>query len=360
MKAEGLRSWFPITDLAVMGLWEVLPKLFHLLGRRAEAVARIANASPHVVITIDSPDFMSRVVEVARKAHPNTAFINYVAPSVWNWRPGRVHKIAKLFDLQLALLPFEPPYFEAVGMPCRFVGHPVVEAIPKLDMQDPASIRGAWRVPASSLLIAVLPGSRASEIRRLGPAFGGALGEIAEQIPSAVFMVPVASGCEDIVREATARWPVKVGLLDAPESARRESQKHGLFAAADFALAASGTATLELAVAGVPTIAAYRLSWLTWEIAKRLVRYDSVSLVNIMMNEQVIPDYLQYQCRPDLLAEAMLQLINDPQAAQRQREAGRSVAVALGANGALMPSARAALHVLEAIESKLTTSPRVS
>ena len=347
MAGEGLTSWFPISDLSVMGLSEILPRLPRLLSRIRLTADMIAETSPDVVVTIDSPDFMHRVVGRARRRCPGVRFTNYVAPSVWNWRSGRARRIRRLFDLQLALLPFEPPYFERVGLPCEFVGHPVVEEEMCAGTDLPA-LRAAWDLDPAAPVVVVLPGSRSGEISRLSTVFGKALGRVAERISGVAFILPSAPGMEAALRAAAHGWPVPVRILADPEYAVRERQKRAAFAMADVALAASGTVTLELAAAGLPAVVAYRLSPVTWAIAKRLVRHDSVSLVNILLGERAVPEYLQDRCRPELLADAMIGLLHDTEARDRQVRSGRRALDMLGRGGEA-PSLRAARAVLDQV-----------
>lgn len=299
MEAEGLRSLFPMAELSVMGLAEVLPHLPRLIGRIGEVVDEIRRIRPAAVITIDSPGFNVRVAK--RLKGEGIPLIHYVAPSVWAWRPGRAAKLAPLYDHLLALLPFEPPYFERVGLPCTFVGHPVVES--GAERGNGEAFRRRHGIAAAAPLLAVLPGSRRGETDRLLSVFGATLALLKRSHPSLCCVVPTLSAVAADVGRAARAWPVPSVVT------RDEGEKYDGFAAADAALAASGTVALELAMARTPQVIAYRMSPLTGWLARRLVRIPSVSLVNIVMERSVVPEFLQGECRAENLAPAIEHLL---------------------------------------------------
>jgi len=238
MQARGIASLFPMSDLSVMGLAEIVPKYRHLHRRLHQTVAAVLAMKPDVLLTIDSPDFGLRVARLVRRADPSIRTVHYVAPSVWAWRPGRAAKMARMIDQVLALLPFEPPLMEAAGMRCDFVGHPAVAAAQATDAEVRAFREGFGAGP----LLLELPGSRRSEVARLAPVFGAALGQVAQARPGARAVLPAAPGLADMVRAAVADWRLPVDVI-APENVAR---KRAAFRAADVALAASGTVSLEL------------------------------------------------------------------------------------------------------------------
>lgn len=339
MQARGVESLFPMADLSVMGLAEIVPKYLHLRRRLHETVAAVLAMRPDVLLTIDSPDFSLRVARLVRAADPSIRTVHYVAPSVWAWRPGRAAKMAKMIDQVLALLPFEPPLMEAAGMRCDFVGHPVVAA-PQATGAQVGALRAEVGVGDGPLVLA-LPGSRRSEITRLAPVFGAALGQVAQARPGARVVLPAAPGVADMVRVAVADWPLPVEVI-APEDAAR---KRAAFAAADVALAASGTVSLELAAAGTPMVIGYRMNWLTMRIMRRMALIDTVTLVNIVSDTRVVPEFLGDACTPDALAGGLLRVLDDP---EPQRAACALTMERLGQGGE-SPGLRAARAVLDGL-----------
>lgn len=329
MQAEGLKSLFPMQELSLMGVAEVLPKAPHLLRRVRETAQAVLAANPAALITIDSPDFCLRVAKKVKAAKPNLRTIHYVAPSVWAWRPGRAIKMARVIDHVLALLPFEPPYMTAAGMTCGFVGHPVVAE----PLASPAE-RAAW--DGSRPLVLALPGSRRGEITRLAPRFGAALGLVAQDMPGLRVALPTLASVEPLVREITANWPVQPQIVTDP-AARR-----GAFAAADVALAASGTVSLQLAANGVPMVIGYDMNPISMWLARRLVKSGTVTLVNLVSNTRAVPELLGRDCTPEALAQTLRATLNDPQS---QRAAMALTMDRLGRGGE-PPGLRAARSVL--------------
>lgn len=336
MAGEGLVSRFPLEDLAVMGLSEVVPRLPQLRRRIHETAAAAAAARPDLLVTIDSPDFAFRVARRLKASGAPVPIVHYVAPQVWAWRPGRARAMAGFLDGLLALLPFEPPLFEAAGLPCRFVGHPVVEAA----HGDGAAFRAAHGIAPQTPLLAVLPGSRSGEARRLLPVFGAALALLRARLPRFAVVTAALPGTAADLRQAAAGWPVPVHVVTG-------AQKCHAFAAADAALAASGTVTLELARAGVPLAVAYRLHPLSAMLARRLLRVPAVNLMNLLLNERVFPELLQEDCTPGRLAETAHLLLTDEALRARQREAGAAALRQLEA-GAEAPSRCAARALRQA------------
>ena len=331
MTAQGLRSLFPIEVLSVMGLTEVLPRLPDLLRRRDAAVTAIAAQKPDALVTIDSPDFCLRVAARARAARPGLRTIHYVAPSVWAWRPGRASRMARSIDHVLALLPFEPPFMEAAGMSCDFVGHPVV-ADPQATAEEIASL--AAKVGPDVAL--VLPGSRRGEVSRLAPVFGEALAQLPRGIR---VVVPTVPHVADMVRAAVAGWP------GDPLVVTDAGGKRAAFAHARAALAASGTVSLELAAAGTPMVIAYDMSWMSWQVISRMMRVDTVTLVNLVSETRAVPEFLGPDCRPRQVGAAFARLLSVPSERQRQVDALDLTMERLGRGGEA-PGLRAARSVL--------------
>ncbi len=348
MQAAGLQSLFPMEELSVMGLAEVLPRYPALRRRLHQAAEAVTAMAPDALLTIDSPDFSLRLARLARKANPSLATIHYVAPSVWAWRPGRAAKMGRVIDHVLALLPFEPPYMEAAGMTCDFVGHPVV-AEPQAGPDEAADFRTRHGIAAEAPLVLTLPGSRASEVTRLAPRFGETLRLLAAHLPGLRAVVPTVPHLADRVAELTAGWPGEPVVLDP----RRDppGEKRAAFAAADVALAASGTVSLELAAAGLPMVIGYDMAPLSWAIMKRMVRIDTVTLVNLVSESRAVPDFLGPACRPAPMAGALHTLLADPAARAAQMEALDLTMERLGRGGE-PPGLRAARSVLAALDRR--------
>jgi lipid-A-disaccharide synthase len=341
MAEAGMASRFPMSDLSVMGLAEVLPRLSLIRARIRETAAAIIAARPDLVVTIDSPDFCLRVLKAARAVRPDLPTVHYVAPSVWAWRPKRAVRMAPLVDHVLALLPFEPPYMQAAGMSCDFVGHPAVT-----DPRASEAEIAALRARAAGPIILALPGSRRGEIARLGPRFGDALVQ-ALQGRAAEILVPTVRAQEGFMREMVARWPVRATVLDPADAAL----KRAAFGAADVALAASGTVSLELAANDVPMVIAYDVNRLTWWMVRRVAQVDTVTLVNLVSETRTIPEFLGPNCQPENIAPALARLLDDPAARKAQQDAMRLTLERLGRGGP-PPGLRAAQSVLRFMASK--------
>lgn len=342
MAAQGLASRFPMDELSLMGLAEILPKYFHLKRRIRETAAAIAALRPEAVITIDSPDFGLRVLKLARAADPGLRTIHYVAPSVWAWRPGRAAKMAPLVDHVLALLPFEPPLMQAAGLGCTFVGHPIATE-PMVPPAEAAAFRAAHGIGAQAPLILALPGSRGGEVARLGPVFGAALGAVLAGRPGARVVVPTVAARAAQVRALLADWPGAPVVLSAAETP--PATKRAAFAAADVALAASGTVSLELAAQGTPMVIGYRMHPLTEALIRRMLRIDTVTLVNLVSETRAVPEFLGPACTPEALAGALARLLDDAGARAAQLGAMRLTMDRLGRGGEA-PGLRAARAVL--------------
>ncbi|MEY4982654.1 MAG: lipid-A-disaccharide synthase [Pseudomonadota bacterium] len=332
MQAQGMESLFPMEELSIMGLVEVLPKYRHLKRRIRETADACLASGARALVTIDSPDFGLRVAALVRAADPTIRTIHYVAPSVWAWRPGRAARMARVIDHVLALLPFEPPYMTAAGMTCDFVGHPVV-AEPLASPAEAAAFAG------DGPLILVLPGSRRGEVTRLAPAFGQTLGLVKRAHPQARVVLPTLAAIEPLVRDLTRDWPV------APQIVTDPAQKRGAFAAADVALAASGTVSLELAANGCPMVIAYDLNRLTLWLMRRAALVDTVTLVNLVSDTRVVPEFIGEGCRPDLIAPALLDVLQNPQAQQ----AAMALTMDRLGKGGEPPGVRAARSVLSVL-----------
>lgn len=342
MIAEGLDSLFPMEELTLFGLAELLPKLPNLIRRINQTAGAILAAKPDAVVTIDAPDFCFRVLKKVRRADRGIRLIHYVAPTVWAWRPGRAAKIAKFLDHLLVLLPFEPPYFEAVGLPATFVGHSIVEA--GVEKGDGAAFRARHGIPDTVPLLCVLPGSRRSEIKVLLPDFAATLALLKSKFPTLRAVVPTLGKVAAPVRAAAADWPVPTLVVEG------DGEKYDAMAAADAGLAASGTVALELALARLPSVIAYRIHPPTYRLYRRLIRVKYANLVNIMLDRMLVPERLQGDCTPPKLAEAVAQLLEEPAARRDQVDGVAQVARWLGQGGDKTPSQRAADAVLKVVK----------
>lgn len=323
MAEQGLRSLFPISDLAIFGIVEVIPHAPRIFRRVRETVVAIRAFQPDVVLSIDVPAFAFRVLK--QLPGDRVPLVHCVAPTVWAWRPRRAKMIAGFLDHLLALLPFEPPYFERVGLPTTFIGHPIVEA--GLDRLDGAAFRARHGIAPGEDLLCVLPGSRRSEVARLLPIFGETVRRLALRMPNLRLVVPTVAHVAETVRAATAAWPVPAIVVTGNE------EKFAAFKASKAALAASGTVVLELAVAGCPTVMAYQVSGLTAWIVRRMVKVQYASLPNLILDRGVIPEFLQERCNPAELSEAVGRLLLDETARRAQIEGGAEVARRLGMGG---------------------------
>ncbi len=341
MEAEGLRSRFPMDELSVMGIAEVLPRYRHLMRRIKETAAAVVETRPDVFVTIDSPDFVFRVAERV-KAASRVRIVHYVAPTVWAWRPGRARKVARFLDQLLTLFPFEPRYFQAVGLRADFVGHPVV-AEPVASEAEAAAFRARAGIGDAPLLL-VLPGSRRGEVARLAGPFGETVAAMVRARPDLRVAVPAAAPVADMVREAVSGWKgAPVVILPAEDQGG--SAKRAAFRAADAALAASGTVSLELAASGTPMVIAYDMAWLSRQIIGRMLLVDTVTLVNLVSETRAVPEFLGPRCRADLIAPALLGLLDGPGA---QGEALALTMARLGRGGEA-PGLRAARAVLDGL-----------
>lgn len=315
--AEGLHSVFPQEDIAVMGFGPVVVRLPLLLRRMSDAARAAAAFEPDLLLTIDAPDFSLRVARKVRQLAPAVPIAHWVCPSVWAWRQGRAKRMKPHVDRILALLPFEPAALERLGGPeTVYVGHPLIE---RLQEYRPGPDEAIRRDDLDAPTILILPGSRRSEIRHLLPPFGEAVALVAEQLPRARFVLPAVPRLVEAITQLTADWRVK------PEIVTGETAKLAAFREARAALAASGTVTLELALAQVPTVAAYRGA--AWEaaLARRLIKLPSVILPNLIIGESVVPEFIQDEASPQALAGALLAAIAEGAARQRQLDGFASV-----------------------------------
>jgi lipid-A-disaccharide synthase len=337
MGREGLSSLFPLSDIAVMGIDAVVARLPLIVRRVYQTVDAIVRSRPDAVVIIDSAEFTHAIAKRVRRRAPSVPVVNYVSPSVWAWRPGRARKMRAYVDHVLALKPFEPEAHRRLGgPPCTYVGHPLTERLSELRPR-PGERPGIDDTPLNLL---VLPGSRRSEIARLMEPFGATLGILASQLQRPFRAVlPAVSHLADDIEERARMWPVK------PEIVRGEEAKYAAFRSAHAALAASGTVSLELALAGVPMVVAYKVSRLEEQL-KYFLTVPSIVLVNLILGENVIPERIQWDCTPEKLTETLLPLLAGTPERRRQLDAFARLDDIMS-TGDESPSARAARIVLE-------------
>lgn len=335
MRAEGMDILFSQSELAHFGLFELIRHIPRLLQRMDQTVQAIRQTRPDALITIDAPDFCFRVAK--RVKDENIPLIHYVAPTVWAWRAGRAKKIAKFLTHLMALLPFEPPYFTREGLPCTFVGHPIVES--GAGKGDAAAFLQKYALSADTPIISLLPGSRLSEINRLMPVFKETVELLSQRFPGLVVVIPTLVSVSDVVRRATMGWQTKTIIVFG------DCDKYDAFAASRAALACSGTVSVELAMANLPTIIAYKISMLTAILYRGFINFKFATLINIMRDKMIMPEYLQFDCRADKLANAVAELMTSEKAREAQKAELSAIAEWLG-RGQFVPSEKAAEIVM--------------
>jgi len=306
-----------------------LPKYRALKARIREMANAVLETKPDVLITIDSPDFCLRVARLV-KAASAIRTVHYVAPTVWAWRPKRAKKMAHHIDHVLALFPFEPPLMQAAGMECDFVGHPVVA--------DPVATQKQADALGAGTVVLLLPGSRRGEVARLTDKFGEAAAVIASKIPDARFVIPTTANVNELVQQQVAKWNVPVTVLPAGSQ-----EKAAWFKRADVALAASGTVSLELAASGTPMVIAYDMAWLSRIIISRLLMVDTVTLVNLVSETRVVPEFIGKNCESGPIAQAVLDVLADP----LSQQAAMTLTMERLGQGGEDPGLRAARAVLD-------------
>ena len=346
MTEQGMVSLFPMSDLSVMGLAEIIPKLPQLLQRIKMTAAAIINAQPDVIITIDAPDFCFRVAKRAKTTNPQLRIVHLVAPTVWAWRPGRAKRVAGFLDHMLCLLPFEPPYFVSEGLEATFIGHPVIES--GADQGEGALFRKTHGIADDAPLLAVLPGSRTGEVTRHLPIFRETALQLAKIHPGLICVFATVPHVADRVKQITRDWPTPVITVDGTEE--NGAKKYAGFAAANVALAASGTVSVELALAGCPSVIAYRVNAFTAAMAKRLIRVKFASIINLIANQGIIPEFIQEHCQPANLCTAVSTLLSDEKVRDTQKTAFTQAIASLGKGGP-PPSDRAADTILPYLDN---------
>lgn len=347
MEAEGLSSIFPMTDIAVMGPREVIPRLPLILRRMSETTRHAVETRPDLVVIIDSPDFTHTVAKRIHKKAPEIPIANYVSPSVWAWRRGRAKAMSTYLRKVLALLPFEPAFFRAeAGLDCEYVGHPAIEKI--ASSEEGAAFREQKGIAPDVPVLLVLPGSRTNEVKRLIGLMGETAAQVAAHHKGLRIVIPVVPHVHDLVVEAVKDWPIE------PVLAFGDEEKRGAFAAATAAIAASGTVSLELGLAGIPMVVAYKIDPIAAWSVSRFLKVPTVVLVNLILDRPAVKEFLQHNCKSEDLSTALIPLIGDTQERQQALMDLAEMRELMGVGGP-SPSTRAANVVLEMLGEKPTT-----
>jgi lipid-A-disaccharide synthase len=339
---QGLKSLFPMSDLSIMGLAEVMPHLPRIIRRINQTTAAARDLKPDAVVTVDSPGFCLRLAHHLRGS--GIPVIHYVAPQLWAWGPFRARKLRKRVDHIMALLPFEVPFFAKYGIPATYVGHPTIDA--GAERGDGKAFRAHHRLAPKAPVLCVLPGSRGGEVRRMLPVFGDALTLLKEKFPDLQIVIPVVDSVGEAVRDLTRNWSfpvIHIGL----------AERFDAFAASNAAMAKSGTVTLELALAGVPMVVGYRISPTSAFLVRRMgVSVEHASLVNLLLGRQVVPEFLQEDCTGPKIAKGVAELLSSRKTREAQEKDFKEVVKALG-EPVPSPSERAAKLVLDIVHGRI-------
>ena len=345
MEKQGLVSFFPISDLSIMGISEILPYIPRLLSRIKETIKKIKLGKPDAVVTIDSPGFSLRVVSKLKRSNPDTRLIHYVAPSVWAWKPWRAKRMSRYLDRVLTLFQFESQYFDAVGIDSVFVGHPILQS--GVMRGDGIGFRTNNGIPPDIKLICILPGSRLVEVTKHLPIIEHTLDLLSKKCPVFQVVLPLADNVATRVKSVVQKWPYKITFTEG-----KDTSKYNAFAASDVALACSGTVALELALADIPYVTIYKMSLFSSIVARCFVRLKYVNLINILLNKEVVPELILEKCKPHLILPNLMKALTDREFRSEQRKYFK-VALDLIAVEGQLPSERAAQAVLEVIDEKM-------
>lgn len=343
MQREGLKSLFDISDLAVMGLLEVVPSIPRVLKRIRQTVRNIQEVNPDIVITIDSWSFSARIHKALRKLKLSFLQVHYVAPQVWAWKKKRARTMYKYIDHLLTLFPYEPKYFTPYRLEASFVGHPVIES--PVIYGKSQDFRARFNIEPNQKIMAILPGSRKNEVARLLPVFLEAAEAFYQKNPDYVFVLPTVHTVENEVLKITQKSHLPIIVV------KTESDRHDAFCAADLAMAASGTVALELAIVKVPHIIAYKVAPLTAFLVRHFLKIQFVNLTNILLGREIVPELLQENCSKEKILYYMNEFIKKGDVYERQMEGFEKLKSVLGF-GEQTPSANACDIILKLIENR--------
>ena len=339
MASMGFLSLFDISEISVMGFFETVPKLQQIMRRIREVTTDIREKRPDVIVTVDSWGFVHQVLARLKKEGNTVPKIHYVAPQVWAWKKGRAKTVARLTDHLMTLLPFEPPFFEKHGLRCTFAGHPVIENTACLT-DNPLAFKTKYGISEQCTIISVLPGSRHSEIKRLIPVFKKTLTELKETYPNLFIVIPSVAAIADEVKEAFADLDIAHCVIVG------QHERYNAFGASVFALAASGTVSLELAACGTPHIIAYKFGVVSNLIAKKFAGTHFANLINIMADKMIIPEFILENCHEILITPIARYLMQESEKSKAQVDEARIYLSKLKPSGNVMPSEKAADTVL--------------
>ncbi|MEM7620813.1 MAG: lipid-A-disaccharide synthase [Pseudomonadota bacterium] len=351
MGREGLQSIFPMSDVAVMGIVDIAKALPRIVRRVYQCVDAVIAMQPDLLLIIDSPEFTHPIAKRVRKALPSCPILNYVSPTVWAWRPGRAKKMQPYVDHVLALLPFEPAAHERLGGPkCSYVGHPMIEKIEWMRSRDHISLRDKLKLNPDHPVLVVLPGSRPNEVTRLMKPFGQAIEKICTDLKQDIeVIIPVVPSVQHLIEKELTQWKHGAHLVFG------EEDKFASFKLAQVALAASGTVSLELALAGTPMVIGYKADPIM-ALFRGLVQVPSVVLANLVLEENIFEEFLQNECKPNDLSRAVLPLISNTPKRQKQIHAlerlEEKMILAKQSNQVVSPSDAAAQIILDYLPTK--------
>lgn len=344
MEAQGLKSLFPISDTSVMGYSEIVPAIPRILRRVRDVADFAVETRPDVVVLIDSPGFTHRVARRIARLAPDLRLVKFVAPQVWASRPGRAAKLAEIVDCVLTIFPFEAPWFEREGLPAQFVGYSVVERADQ--MRGGAVFRTRHAIPADTPVLLLLPGSRRTEIRMMMPLLRACAHRMRRRIPGLHVVIPVVPHVREVVEAAMEGWSMPIHVVG-------QEEKFASFDAANAALAVSGTVTTELALARVPMVVIYQMSWLTEQIAKRIVNVEFITMINLVAGVGVVPEFIQRSATVDSISDELMPLLSESDVARRQVDRQARALSELGLGGE-KPSHRAAKAILDMMNRPLS------
>ncbi|WP_285294997.1 lipid-A-disaccharide synthase [Aureimonas altamirensis] len=346
MQAEGLRSFFDIEELSIIGVGAIVARLPQLMRRLSQTVDGLLDARPDIVVTIDSFTFTNRVAARLRKARPDLKIVNVVPPAIWAYRPERAKALAAVVDRTVCLFPFEPAYIAAAGgPPASYVGHPIMSE-PHLNAiwKERGGVEKPIGEPPTLL---ILPGSRRGEVNRLMDDFGATFTELKTRMPDLRGVLPVVPRVASLIRDKLSAWP------DKPEVVEGEEAKWHAFAQADAALAASGTVALELALAGTPMVIAYRLDPLSYQLRRLITGWTAV-LPNYIVDHPLVPEHFHEFVRPQLLSRRLERLLKDTAERRAQMEGFAEIHRLMTVDRS--PGEAAAAIILQQAERQVTDS----
>ncbi len=332
-EAGSFKSLFPITSINLMGFVEILPHIFKLKKLIDKTVEDIINSKADLLITIDAPGFTYRVAKRVRTLLPKLKMIHIVAPSVWAYKEGRAVKYAKIYDCLFALLPFEPPYFTKVGLDCRYIGHPIME---QEFYSDKIALREEFKIDENERVLCVTLGSRKGEILRHLSVFVSSIEEIFKSCNNLKVIFTLANPAHEAI--------IKPFLEDVKFNYLFSSERLKTYAVADVALAKSGTNTLEIAASGTPMIVAYKVNLISFFIIRLLIKIKYVTLINIIADKEIIPEFIQFNCRANLISNKLQELLFNSKKAYEQVIESQKILQQLGFKSKLQLNSESFRH----------------